>query len=145
MIKMITFLFSTLLLMISGCASPEYSCGVPGGIGCKPLHKVQQMAEEGRLKGQPAPDHRNHDDDAVHDGDEGDEDETFTTDAPFKSWTTDRPSLGLATVKAGSPLLISPRTLRVWINHWTDDNGTLHDETYLYLRLDNGHWIMEKT
>ena len=61
MIKSITLLFVTALLNISGCSTPEYTCGVPGGIGCKPLRKVQQMAEDGQLIGQPAPDRRDQD------------------------------------------------------------------------------------
>ena len=142
MSKSITLLFVAVLLMISACASPEYACGVPGGIGCKPLREVQQMAEEGRLKGQPAPDHR---DQVEPDLDDDDNEDAFTTDAPFPSWMSNRPPTGLATVTPGSPLLIPPRTLRIWVERWTDDGGTLHDETYLYLRLDNGHWIMEKS
>ena len=43
-----------------------------------------------------------------------------------------------------APLLIPPQTMRVWVAPWPDEGGTLHDETYLYLRLDNGHWVMEQ-
>ena len=108
-----------------------------------PLHKVQKMAEEGALISQPAPTNQDTADQDFYDED-GDDD-IFTTDEPFPSWIPDRTLPKLETVTAGAPLLYPPRTMRVWINRWTDDGGTLHDETYLYLRLDNGHWIIEQS
>ena len=138
MIKFIALTFSTLPLILSGCATPKYACGVPDGIGCKPLSEVHRMAQDGSLKSQAAPDNR---DPAEQDqDDEGSPD----TDTQHPSSTLSRRSKELATVTPGTPLLIPPRTMRVWVAPWPDEGGTLHDETYLYLRLDNGHWVMEK-
>jgi len=121
-----------------GCATPKYTCGVPEGIGCRPLSEVHQMALDGSLKRQAVPDTR---DAAKHNQDDED---PISTDAKRPPSTLSRRSMGLATVSPGAPLLIPPRTLRVWVAPWPDEGGTLHDETYLYLRLDNGHWVMEK-
>ncbi len=41
---------------------------------------------------------------------------------------------------AGVPLLSRPRHLRLWLNRWIDSDGDLHDESLLYLRLDQGAW-----
>ncbi|MDH5181626.1 MAG: TraV family lipoprotein [Gammaproteobacteria bacterium] len=141
MIKVIALTVLSSLLLLSGCAGPNYACGVPGGIGCQPLRKVQKMAEDGVLKSRPAPDQR----DPAYKDDEDDSDEGISTDAPFPTWKPELKTNGLVTVTPGAPLLIPPRTLRVWVERWPDEDGTLHDETFLYLRLDNGHWIVEES
>lgn len=138
MIKSITLTFITLPIVLSGCATAKYACGVPDGIGCKPLSEVHRMAQDGLLKSQAVPDNR---DPVAHDQDE---DDFSGADAPQTPSSPSRRSAGLATVSPGAPLLIPPRTMRVWVAPWPDEDGTLHDETYLYLRLDNGHWVMEK-
>ena len=138
MIKFFILTFLTLPLVLSGCATPKYACGAPDGIGCKPLSEVHRMALDGTLKSQAVPDNRNP-------AEQGQDDEdAITTDAQQPPSTLSRRSKGLATVTPGTPLLIPPRTMRVWVAPWPDEGGTLHDETYLYLRLDNGHWVMEK-
>ena len=39
-------------------------------------------------------------------------------------------------------LLGTPRVLRLWVAPWEDAGGDLHDETYLYLRIDDGRWAL---
>ncbi|MFQ5469741.1 MAG: type IV conjugative transfer system lipoprotein TraV [Gammaproteobacteria bacterium] len=138
MIKFIALTFSTIPIVLSGCATPKYACGVPDGIGCKPLSEVHRMAQDGSLKSQAAPDNR----DLAEQGQDDEGSLGSNTQRPPS--TLSRRSTGLATVTPGTPLLIPPRTMRVWVAPWPDEGGTLHDETYLYLRLDNGHWVMEK-
>jgi len=100
------------------------------------------MAQDGSLKSQAVPDNR----DAAHDAEEHNQDEEGfnNTEGEQTPSVPSRRSAGLTTVTPGTPLFIPPRTMRVWVAPWPDEDGTLHDETYLYLRLDNGHWVMEK-
>ena len=46
------------ILLLTACSSPKYACGVPNGIGCKPISEVQRMAQSGALKAYDAPDQR---------------------------------------------------------------------------------------
>jgi conjugal transfer pilus assembly protein TraV len=148
------FLLSLVLspLLLAGCATPKYACGVPDGIGCKPLSEVHRMAKNGSLKMKSAPNYRGDEEsqskkapaaqadilklasgtnsDTVHDA------EPEQTGQP-------RVTPNIVTVTPGTPVLIPPLTMRVWVARWPDEDGTLHDETYLYLRLDNGRWLME--
>jgi len=39
----------------------------------------------------------------------------------------------------------APRVMRVWVPPWQDSDGDLHDQTYLYLTLDTGRWLVEHT
>ena len=125
-------------LLLSGCATPKYACGVPDGIGCKPLSEVHRMAQDGSLNSQAVADNPYA---AEHDQDEKD---ANGADAQQTPSAASRGSMGLATVTPGTPLLIQPRIMRIWVAPWADEDGTLHDETYLYLRLDNGRWVMEQ-
>ena len=121
-------LFSSLALaLLAGCAgNPKYACGVPDGVGCKPVGEIYQASVTGTLQR------------GRLDGDGGGEyDKNDSSDRP-RANATDAPII--ATVQPGDPLLTRPRHIRVWIDRWEDKTGDLHDETYLYLRLDNGTW-----
>jgi len=99
---------------LSGCASaPKYACGVPNGVGCKSVSEVYAGA---------------------------------------KSQAGATPQAGViradgkrtvvATVKPGEAVLTTPRYVRMWVNRWEDVRGDMHDETFVYMRLDNGSWTM---
>lgn len=121
-------LFSSLALtLLAGCAgNPKYACGVPDGVGCKPVGEIYQASVTGTLQR------------GRLDSDGGGEyDKSDSSDRP-RANATDAPII--ATVQPGDPLLTRPRHIRVWIARWEDKTGDLHDETYLYLRLDNGTW-----
>ncbi len=126
-------LSSLVLALLAGCASsPKYACGVPEGVGCKPVGEVYEASITGTLvrntlaRGRVTPD------------DEDEDGEFETTERPPLTEPANTPVV--ATVQPGDPLLTRPRHIRVWINRWEDKAGDLHDETYLYLRLDNGTW-----
>ena len=116
-----------ILALLAGCASsPKYACGVPEGVGCKPVGEVYEASVTGTLaRGRVTPDEE--DEDGEHE----------TAERPLAE-PANTPVV--ATVQPGDPLLTRPRHIRVWINRWEDKAGDLHDETYLYLRLDNGTW-----
>ena len=137
-------------LIISGCASPKYACGVPNGIGCKPLSEVHRMAKDGTLKMRAAPNNRdepetknsNH---ARSDVEKlaGRDSTSSKDDQPPAQALPQQPNTEVVTVTPSAPILIPPKTMRVWVARWPDEDGTLHDETYLYLKLDNGKWLVE--
>lgn len=38
-----------------------------------------------------------------------------------------------------------PRIMRVWIAPWEDAERDLHDQSYVYVTLDSGRWLVEHT
>lgn len=150
---MVKTLFLTLLflpLLMTGCTTPKYACGVPDGIGCKPLSEVHRMAKDGSLKMRTAPNNRDDappkeasnalsDVEKLAGRDNAKPDDATKPDIEAPPRTLPE----VVTVTPGTPILTPPRTLRVWIARWPDEDDTLHDETYLYLRLDSGRWLME--
>lgn len=43
----------------------------------------------------------------------------------------------------GMPLRSQPRIVRIWIKPWEDADGDLHDQTFVYLSIDEGRWMVE--
>ena len=112
-------------LALSGCGNPKYACGVPEGLGCTPLATVYDRAASGALTRQPA----------LADP----ENAPSARNAAPALATSGAPVV--ASIEPGNPILTRPRHVRVWVNRWEDAAGDLHDETYLYLRLDPGRWL----
>jgi len=147
-----TLLTLTLLasVLFSGCASPRYACGVPDGIGCKPLSEVHRMAKDGSLKMRAAPNNRDEPETKNSSRARSDveklagRDHSNTQDeSSTAQLLPQQPATEVVTVTPGTPILIPPKTMRVWVARWPDEDGTLHDETYLYLKLDSGRWLVE--
>lgn len=115
---------ATIALGMTLCAcasSPKYACGVPDGIGCKPVRAVYQAS----VAGVPAIKANTHP----------------TANAPPASKDSSHAASDDAAAP-GDPLLSRPRHLRVWIARWEDADGDLMDASMLYLRLDRGAWVL---
>lgn len=126
-----TLLSSLALALLAGCVgNPKYACGLPEGVGCKPVGEVYEASVTGTLGSTRARSRLTRNDE--------DEGNAIGTSERRLTEVVDTPVV--ATVQPGDPLLTRPRHIRVWINRWEDATGDLHDETYLYLRLDNGTW-----
>lgn len=120
-------------LALQGCSvfrdfkTPRFTCGLPNGTGCKPVSEVYKLSVAGRLKASSTTGKANTDSSS-----------TGTADAGAGKASA-KP---VATVVPTDPVLSQPRQLRLWLGRWEDRDGDLHDETYLYLRLDNGQWLL---
>ncbi|HRJ52236.1 MAG TPA: TraV family lipoprotein [Candidatus Thiothrix moscowensis] len=118
------FLLLGLLSTQAGCSvlsdfkTPRFTCGLPNGVGCKPVSKVYQLSADGTLGNKPA------------------------SAAGGTAMVQASAAEPVATVAPGNPILTRPRHIRVWVDRWEDPQGDLHDETYLYLRLDSGQWLL---
>ncbi len=149
MFKSLAFTLVLVPVLLSGCASPKYACGVPDGIGCKPLSEVHRMAKDGTLKMRSAPSNREEESSkkptAKSDVHKLSKRSSTITQADDNTVviTAKKTTPEVATVTPGAPVLIPPRTMRAWVARWPDEDGTLHDETYLYLKLDDGRWVVE--
>ncbi len=120
---LVTVLLGNLLL--SGCSvfsdfkAPKYTCGLPNGTGCKPVSEVYKLSVAGRLQA------------------------ASTAGAGSTTAVGHAGGKPVATVMPGEPILTRPRHIRLWLGRWEDKDGDLHDETYLFLRLDNGQWLLQ--
>jgi hypothetical protein len=41
-----------------------------------------------------------------------------------------------------SALYAPPEELRIWVNRWRDNDGDLHDDSFMYVLVGEGQWLV---
>lgn len=107
--------------------TPEYGCPAPDGVTCMSASEIYDRDGRGetiRPKVKRNVDRGQEEDDAAS------------------------PALaiyqGPVAVEPGDPVFREPRRLRVWVVDWEDANQVYHPNHYLYLRVDEGQWLLPK-
>lgn len=125
------FFLPILGLALSGCSSmsgydakTSFACKAPDGVLCESMSGIYANAEAKNLPGQKI----------RHDG---------ASAAP--TGTMADAAIGLLTkpITSGTPLRSAPLVLRVWFSPWEDADGDLHDQSYVYLPVNSGRWLIE--
>ena len=146
--KHVFLLASVLLLTVSGCAvKGDYTCGVPNnGVRCQPMNDTHEQLYNGSLSSlhvAPFPE----DDESNKYDDENTEGSIFYADQSpsIQHKSAQRPSTlaSIQTIASKQAILSQPREIRVWFDRFTDPDGDLHDESFMFIRLDNGHWVID--
>jgi conjugal transfer pilus assembly protein TraV len=117
-------------LLSSGCAAlPEttlgHRCGIPDGVGCLSTQEVYDRTVAGSLPGLKP---RN---------EQGGVTPSLDHDPAAPRLTQDGPRM-LRT----SALYTPPEELRIWVNRWRDQDGDLHDDSFIYVVLGEGRWLV---
>lgn len=117
--------------MLSGCtslsgfdASNSFGCKAPDGVLCESMSGIYANAEQNNLPSQ-----------RVRHG-----------NAPTEQVQHAPTQVGgilTKPISSGTPIRSAPRVLRVWFSPWEDTDGDLHDQSYVYLAFDSGHWLVE--
>jgi len=47
-------------------------------------------------------------------------------------------------IHAGTPIRGQSKLLRVWVAPWVDNDDDYHDQSYLYIVLNQGHWFIDQ-
>lgn len=120
-----TLLSVVVALTLAGCSTPKYRCSAVDGVGCTSVDNVHALAVNDALpENQPVRLNRSR------------------TEATRPKRSSLKEGVEVVSVVPDAPLLIAPRELRIWFNRWIDDAGDFHDESFLYIRLDNGRWAL---
>lgn len=117
--------------LVAGCAStlaglggsPTYACKAPEGVLCTSVAGVYANSLQNNLPSQRT-------DNRVA--------ESVGKVAPA---TRTPPASGPAPDSAS--IRSAPRVLRVWLSPWEDSDGDLQDQSFLYVVVDSGHWLIE--
>lgn len=138
-----TTVAAALLGLLAGCTnlsglggSAQMSCAAPPGVPCLSVSGVHASATAGVLpsqRGAGAP--------AAAAG----TDAAPAAPAPQRAGPVapvpapqvvdDAPSLGA--------IRSEPTLIRIWIAPWEDADGDLHSDSYVYLQVDSGRWLIE--
>ncbi len=119
-------------LAMTGCgflsgldAKGSFSCKAPDGVYCESMTGIYANAEQNNLPGQ------------LKGGKEG----VVVKDG--QAAQSDAKGVLTKPIYSGIPIRTAPRVLRVWFAPWEDSDGDLHDQSYVYLPVDNGRWLVE--
>lgn len=115
---------------ISGCAT-DYSCGQFPRSGCQPVSTVYDRTNDGFH------DYRRtlYDEEKKAKGQRGDADTHVHVGQAHRA-------LNYAT--PGDPILTKPVILRVLFNSWEDKDRDLNAGGYVYVRLRDSEWVVNK-
>ena len=115
--------------LVSGCAAlPDttlgHRCGIPDGVGCLSTQEVYERTVAGDLPGLE----KRHE----------------PTTHPSREPRVDAPIIPHDAPRAlkTRALYAPPEELRIWINRWRDTDGDLHDDSFIYVVLGRGRWLV---
>jgi conjugal transfer pilus assembly protein TraV len=125
-------------LSLAACAvtgGSEYGCKAPAGVRCNSVSGTYYNAIQNNLPSQrkdvgraregasPASEH----------------------DAPSSRGGAVPPAAGglPSSAYAPMPLRTQDRVIRLWIKPWEDKDHDLWDQSYVFVRVDDGHWLIE--
>lgn len=118
------------VVVLSGCSSmsgfdakSEFACKAPDGILCESMSGIYANAQAKNLPGQRV---------------------NARGEAPVElSQAKGGGNVMTKPIYSGTPIRSAPRLLRVWFAPWEDTDGDLHDQSYVYLPVDSGRWLIE--
>lgn len=119
--------------------SSEFQCKAPEGIPCQSISGVHFNERAGNLQSQRPPSAP-----SAASGSPIRDTDAPMSDAPV-AVSYHRP------VAAGVPdsapplgaIRSEPTVIRIWMAPWEDTDGDLHDQSYVYLQIDSGRWLIE--
>lgn len=114
---------------LTGCVSmtgltesSKFACKAPAGTTCTSVSGVYANSSLNNAPSRPA------------------SLQVDTSGVPAPAGATAFPVLA-----AGMPIRSQPRMLRIWMAPWRDEDDTLHDQTYMYVMVDPGKWLVERS
>jgi conjugal transfer pilus assembly protein TraV len=119
----------SLTMAVTGCgsmsgldANSSFACKAPDGILCESMSGIYANGQQKNLPGQRVHQHAT---------------------AEPSSAAQETAALLPTAIASGTPVRTIPRVMRIWFAPWEDSDGDLHDQSYLYLTIDRGHWLIE--
>ena len=116
--------------ILSGCGSmtgftdsgSKFACKAPPGVICTSVSGVYANVQQNNLP-------------ALQSG----------TSPTMASYAMPTGGAAFPVAAAGMPIRSQARVLRIWVAPWRDEDDTLHDQTYMYVMVDPGKWLVERS
>jgi len=134
---------SIALLSLAGCSTlsgldgkSSFSCKAPDGVSCSSLSGVYANATQNNLPGLQVKKAENKE--------KAKREETAQDQmSPPPLPVVRNMAIAGNAPSSGDPIHAPSKILRVWIAPWEDDDGDLHDQSYVYMMADFGRWVIE--
>lgn len=128
--KLSRLFIPALFVAVSGCSSvnglsdskSSFGCKAPDGVACTSVSGVYANAEVGNL---PALRHAER--------------------KPTVSQSLASEQTNLPVAYPGLPIRTQTRVLRVWVAPWVDEDSVMHDQSFMYVVIDPGKWLVESS
>jgi conjugal transfer pilus assembly protein TraV len=144
------------IVILSGCAvKAQYACGVPSnGVGCQTMSETHKQLSDGTLNSL-----------YTEPFDPEASESEVSTDTPVQlrqgrgkqagnGTNVSNGSLqpvtpiarqmdNIVSLQSQQAILSKPREMRIWFDRFTDTEGDLHDESFIFIRIDDGHWVID--
>lgn len=116
--------------LMSGCGSmagftdsgSKFACKAPAGVICTSVSGVYANAQQNNLP-------------ALHSG----------SRPAMASYAMPTGGAAFPVAAAGMPIRSQARVLRIWVAPWRDEDDTLHDQSYMYVMVEPGKWLVERS
>jgi conjugal transfer pilus assembly protein TraV len=119
----------------------EFACKAPDGVVCTSVSGVYANALAGVLPAQQSQGQAKAKAKATRaDAVEGEHQESGVEPRPYGATVS-----VTSTPTPGTPLLSPPKVLRLWLAPRVDEDGDLHDASFLYVMWHRGEWQIEHT
>ncbi|WP_175914496.1 type IV conjugative transfer system lipoprotein TraV [Burkholderia metallica] len=140
----------TAVLSLAGCsfsgydASSQFACKAPEGVLCSSMSGIYANAMAHNL-----PDQRVHtaagETTNIALGSYTGGPSSMSSTSGGAVGTNSRATFGVAGIlpkalDSGAPVHTASREMRIWFAPWQDADSDLHDQEYVYLIVDAGHW-----
>ncbi|MDP2324944.1 MAG: TraV family lipoprotein [Gammaproteobacteria bacterium] len=118
------------IVLLGGCmnlsgisgSSDSFGCKAPEGVICTSVSGVYANAVRNNLPGQKT----------------GQEAAAPAVQMPDMPRVAPR-----VTLSSGEAIRSQPRVMRIWVAPWEDADGDLHDQSFIFVTVDSGRWLIE--
>lgn len=124
-----------IVLLVTGCSLSGYggtstfNCSAPEGVSCNSISGNYANSVAGTLPLQTKNSAKNKSNLAT----------SFATKTPKDGYNP----ANRETLESGMPIRSQTEILRLWIAPWLDNDGDLVDQSYTYVTLNEGRWLIE--
>jgi len=116
--------------------SPTFECGAPIGVGCVDMDTVDSMVKDETLPTLK----QTHFKGGTEDGMQAYKKAAMETTPTARAPTSD----SMDTIEAGEPLYVAPEIMRSLVREFSDKDGDLHGESFMFIKLHEGYWRVGK-
>ncbi len=141
--------FSLVALSLSGCGSlsgvggnNSFGCKAPQGVTCKSVSGVyyntldentqREREKENAPKNAPKKDESRYYEPGAQSN------KPRAVKASLSGSETEQDKINMV------PARSSTRELRIWFAPWLDNDGAAHDESYVYVVVEEGRWLLQR-
>jgi conjugal transfer pilus assembly protein TraV len=126
-----------LVALLQACStSPTFECGAPMGVGCVDMDKIDSMVKDETLPTLKQTHFKGGTDDGM---------EAYRKAAlDMEPTSRASPQGSMETIEAGEPLYVAPEIMRTLVREFSDTDGDLHGESFIFIKLHPGYWRVGK-